>query len=493
MEGWLFYSLIALLGFLIWYFIFKKPFWAILILVLLLPFHAFIVTASDYFLNLNGTQANILAFWKEYIVLVFLIKITYHSFAYSKLPFKFKWYDYLIICLFLLSLAINYIQEIPILMTAYGIRYDFLMFAVFMIFRSINLTDEEVLKIIKAFMWSGVVVVVFGLAQKFLSADFLTNFGYAGITDWNPKNPLSLPAHHYIHETNTQRLQSFFSGPNALASYLVILWGLCLLSLARVRIFNTTKKMLSIGFIFYLVYLLGIGTLLFFTHSRSAWIAVIIFSVLFLLSLFQEWRTRILIIVIILCSCVVSVFAYNGSLPENLVRTKSSVSGHILRGAAGVYLIKHNPEGLGVGTAGPSSLRFDTGYTEIQPEAYEEISEYLKLIKIDSNTANYHFVLKNSLVPENWFLQIGVELGLLGLFIFTAIIFGIFWSMYYIYSKTINYFHKELILVCLFIGISLIIHSTFLHTWSDAPTTILYWILVGMVFSTNREVINGKT
>ncbi|MFH1749288.1 MAG: O-antigen ligase family protein [bacterium] len=484
MEGLLFYSLVVFFGFLIWYFIFKKPLWVVLFLVLLLPFHAFLVTSFDYFLNLNSTQVSILAFWKEFIILSFFIKIIYKSVSLSKLPFKFKWFDYCIFGLFVLSLAVNYIQDIPSLMTAYGLRYDFLMFGVYFVFRSLNFTDEELMKIIKGFMWSGIIVVGFGLLQKLLPPDFLTNFGYAAVTDWHPKNLLSLPAYSYIHETNTQRLQSFFSGPNALASYLVILWGLCLFNIARAKIGK--------GLIFYIIYILAIGVLLYLTYSRSAWIAVIILTILFVLSLFKEWRTRILIIIILFCSSVVGILSFSGNLSENILRTNSSLSGHLVRSAAAVYLIKNNPEGLGVGTAGPSSLRFEQNYTEIPTEAYPEIKKYLQIIGIDSNPSSYHFVLRDSLVPENWFLQIGVEMGILGLSMFTAIIFGIFWSMYYVYTKVANYFHKEFILICLFIGISLVTHGLFLHTWSDAPTTILYWILVGLVFSTNREVFNGK-
>jgi len=492
MEGLLFYSLIALFGFLIWYFIFKKPLWVVLFLVLLLPFHAFLVTSLDYFLNLSSIQVSVLAFWKEFIILSFLIKIIHKSVSLSKPPFKIRWYDYLIFGLFILSLAVNYIQDIPTLITVYGFRYDFLMFGVYFVFRSLSINDEELLKIIKAYMWAGLIIVGFGLLQKILPADFLTNFGYAGVIDWNPKNLLSLPAYSYIHETNTQRLQSFFSGPNALASYLVILWGLCLFNIARVRIFNTSRAIIGKGLIFYIVYLLAISVLLYLTYSRSAWIAVIILTVLFILSLFKEWQTRILIIIIILCSGIVGIVSFGGNLSENILRTNSSLNGHFIRSAAAVYLIKNNPEGLGIGTAGPSSLRFEQNHTEIPTEAYPEIKEYLKKTGIDSNPSSYHFVLRGSLVPENWFLQIGVEMGILGLGVFTAIIFGIFWSMYYIYSKVQNYFHKEFILICLFIGISLTAHSLFLHTWSDAPTTILYWILVGLVFSTNREVLNGK-
>ncbi len=484
MEGWLFYSLIVLLGFLIWYFIYKQPLWVVLFLILLLPFHAFLVTSLGYFLNLDSIQSLVLSFWKEFIIISFLLKTTYKSLTTSKLPFKFLWFDYLIFGLFILSLVVNYIQDTPTLITAYGLRYDFLMFAVYFVFRSLNFTDEELMKIVKAFMWTGVVVVLFGLLQKLLSADFLTNFGYAGVTDWNPKNLLSLPSYSYIHETNTQRLQSFFSGPNALASYLVILWGLNLFNIARARIGK--------GLIFYVIYLLAIGALLYLTYSRSAWIAVILITILFILSLFKEWRTKILIIIILLCSGVIGVLTFGGNLSENILRTNSSLNGHMIRNAAAVYLIKNNPEGLGVGTAGPSSLRFEQSSTKIPTKAYPEIESYLNKINIKSNPSSYHFILKDSLVPENWFLQIGVEMGILGLTMFIAIVLGIFWSMYFLYTKAANHFHKEFILICLFIGVGLVTHSLFLHTWSDAPTTILYWVLVGVVFSTNREVFNEK-
>ncbi len=481
MMDYLFYILVILGAFFILYWIFKKPIWIILALVLLLPFHAFLVTSLTYFANLNSFQSSILAFWKEFILLGFIFKIIYQSISQGKLPFKIIWFDWLILILFFLALSINYIKNIPCLITAYGLRYDFLLFATYFVFRSLNLNDEQFLKILKGFLWSGGVVILFGILQKFLPDNFLINFGYAGVTDWNPANNLPLPAYHYIHETHTQRLQSFFSGPNSLGSYLVILWGLGIFILARTKL----KKNLwfLIGF---LVLILILG---FFTYSRSAWLAILVLSILFILSLFKNLQTKLIIFILIIGLGFSSFYLLkNTNLSQNFLRTNSSMSGHLIRSAASVYLIKNHPEGLGVGTAGPSSLNFEKSYTQVPAEAYSEIADYLKKIGIESNPESYPFVLSGPIIPENWFLQIGVEMGILGLSLFLTIIFGIFYALYWLYKKIKNHFHQDFVLAVLFIGIALFVHSLFLHTWSDAPTTILFGMLLGLVFSMNKNI-----
>ena len=485
MADYLFYILIVLSGSLILYWIFKKPLWVILGLLLLLPLHAFLLTSTKYFLALNSSQAAILAFWKEFILLGFFLKIICQSIISGKLPFKLTWYDYLLFGLLLLAILINYFKGIPTLMTFFGIRYDFLLFATYLIFRSLPIKDEEFLKILKAIFWGGGVVILFGILQKFLPADFLTHFGYARITDWNPQNTLDLPAYHFIHETGTQRLQSFFSGPNSLGSYLVILWGLSWFGLAR----SSFRK----SFWFFATFIILIALLAFFTYSRAAWIVMLIFFGFFFLSLFKTMQIRILLGIFLISIGLLGFYGLRDNFSENLVRGDTSLSGHWVRGAAALYLMKNHPEGLGVGTAGPSSLRFTEKFTEIPPQAYPEIAGYLKKIHIQTNPASFAFVLTGPLVPENWFLQIGVELGILGLGMFLAIILGIYWAIYQIYLKTKNFLYSEFVLTVLFIGISLLIHSLFLHTWSDAPTTILFGALLGIVFSTNKEIFYGKT
>lgn len=484
MEGLLFYTFFVIFIGLIIYFAIRKPIIAVLILVLFLPFHAFLINYLTYAGNLSDQQSLLLSIWKEMILLILAFRVIVLAVIERKLPFKFFWFDYLILVMFVLSLIVNYSHHIPTFVSLVGIRYDFLMFAVYWVFRGLKISDEDLLKIIKAFFWSGSIVVFFGLLQKFLPADFLMRFGYSGLTEWDPSITSQLPAHFFVHETGTQRLQSFFSGPNSLGSYLVILWGLTLFWLSE------TRK--SQGIIFFGLLALAIPVLAFFTYSRSTWIALLVLLILFVLSLFKKWHTRFLVIVILVCASGL-IFLAVPQFSQNFIRPGTSDSGHVIRSAAAVYMMKEHPDGLGAGTAGPSSIRFENSYTEIPPAAYEKIAGYLEKIGYKTNPLSYYLILTGPIVPENWYLQIGVELGVLGLGLFVLILIGIYNCTFWIYKKIRARLHKNFALATILVGISLLIYSFFLHTWSDAPTTILYWLMVGLLFSTNKDITcHGK-
>ncbi|MGZ6004923.1 MAG: O-antigen ligase family protein, partial [Candidatus Saccharimonadales bacterium] len=222
------------------------------------------------------------------------------------------------------------------------------------------------------------VVIAFALAQHFiLPKDFLTHFGYG---------PKTIPAYQAVDQKPQYiRVQSTLRGPNPLGAYLVVI--LTLLA----GFWLAGKQRLAVA-------AAGLATLiaLYFTYSRSAWIAVFV-SCLALagwLVKTKQLRRRLTIgalAIVIILTGLVMVWRHNSLLQNTLFHTsqtsQSLESSNAVRTEAmldGAKTIIKQPLGGGPGTAGPASFR-------------------------NSQPAR---------IAENYFIQVGQEVGLIGLGLF---------------------------------------------------------------------------
>ncbi len=289
------------------------------------------------------------------------------------------------------------------------------------------------------------VAVFFGLIQKLiLPTDFLKHFGYG---------PKTIPAYQTVDSNlDYRRIQSSLRGANPFGAYLTFIIPGFILSLAKRR----GLQLLAVA---------GALVVLFYTYSRSAWvglaISLVILGWLSLKNLSGRWA---IVAVIVLAGGSIGIYSLRSNqviqdaLLHTSVSSTSPQSSNALRSIAiknGIRDVVHQPLGRGPGTAGPASFR-------------------------SNHPAR---------IAEDYYLQIGQEVGILGLAIFLAINMQVALSLW---SQRQDILAR--ILLAALAGICFI--NLVSHAWTDDTLSLLWWGLAGVslgpVILQGRQGRNGR-
>lgn len=274
-------------------------------------------------------------------------------------------------------------------------------------------------------------VIVFGLLQKFLLPyDFLRHFGYGKDT---------IVAYQSVDSNlGYRRIQSSLRGANPLGAYLVLIIPAFWLSLQK----NRAWRWLGV---------LGGLVVLFFSYSRSAWVGLVAAAATLrgiTIKAFNSSYRVIVIIVLLLALLGGGIFLTNKSdgaqrtlfhTSDESVAPSSSNADRLASMEAGVKNVVRQPLGRGPGTAGPASFRND-----LPPR-----------------------------IAENYFLQIGQEVGLAGLGLFIAINVLIAKQLWRRRSEQL-----AKILLASLVAVTLI--NLLSHAWTDDTLAYLWWGLAGI-------------
>jgi len=279
-------------------------------------------------------------------------------------------------------------------------------------------------------------VVIFGLVQKlFLSYDFLRHFGYG-------KN--TIPAYQTVDSNlDYRRIQSTLRGANPLGAYLVLI--IPALWLSRDGSWKQAKKWLAVT---------AAVLVLFFTYSRSAEIgAALALGLLVWWGIGKKISGRqiitLLLALVILASGSLYFFRNSQPLQDTLfhtsnssMSTRSSNADRLQSIKNSVHDVIHQPLGRGPGTAGPASFRNN------QPPR----------------------------IAESYFLQIGQEVGTVGMALFIAINLLVAKELW---ARRNDQLAK--ILLASLVGITFV--NLLSHAWTDDTLSYLWWSLAGIVIA----------
>ena len=269
-----------------------------------------------------------------------------------------------------------------------------------------------------------------------LPADVLVHFGYGPATI----EPLST----INNNPEYPRVMSTLRGANPLGAYLVVVLGLAgALFVRRYR----RLQMASLG-------VLAAFALL-FSFSRSAWLGASVTVAIIAAAAVKTKHTRRVIV------SIVAVFAlmvagglyaaqHNSALQNALFHTEDqstvSVSSNDRRESAlrrGLDDVVAEPFGRGPGTAGPASA-YNTGHS--------------------------------TRLAENYYLQIGQELGWVGLVILVSI-------QALVLARLWHARQDALALGLFAAGIGLVLVNMLSHAWTDDTLAFLWWGLAGIALS----------
>lgn len=421
--------------------ILRLPYWAVVALLAYMPFHIFF---SQWLSTFTGG----LDFWKIGKD-IFLLVATGLAVAlvWYKNKFKDKYFWALTIgaiSYLLIHLAVWFgnpglDSEAALLGTAYNTRlfaFALLGWAAVIVYPG-KIKIENIIKIV---LIISTAVALLGILQYFLPKDLLTHFGYSlerGVR----------PAFFIDSKPDLPRIMSTLRDPNSLGAYLV---------LPLTLIAGLWMKMPKARMLFSGLFLIH-GLALFLTFSRSAWLGAFVSVLAFLLWSYKKQTTEFIRKYRLAITGVVLLILIGGFLlrdqyvvqhyifhsDENTQMTDSN-NLHLDFAQQGLEGIANMPLGHGPGTAGLVSIQTE-----------------------------------NVVLTENYFIQIGYEVGLQGLLLLAALMFFI---LKLLYEKKNQY---SLALITSFAGITLC--AMLLHTWSNEAVAATWFLAAGIVISTSTK------
>ena len=428
----------------------------VLVLIAALPFHALFVTVTTkVFLGVNHEPFLGIALWKEGILSVVLLLVVGEFFSVARRMRPFTW-DSIDLCIFLGFLygCIRSLSlDVPVTQILFGIKYDFLPLLSFIFLRRVPWSDSFWRVAHTILLAVGVIVALYGFATLFLPFAYFTALGYSDLHSlYTPHGPLA--AFQFLEGTAIRRMQSTFSGPNQLGLWLLLPLAI---SLARMR---------SKGFVWtvpFLTFFVAISL----SFSRAALLAAIVMIVL---TFFRTVRARTVLTLLFLAvsSCIALTFLF----PAVFLRLQST-SDHFHRPIAALQVIATYPLGLGLGAAGPASnavrdacvMLPENGSADWAKDR-PDLCVFLGNTQVQPTTRACHCPF----LTENWYLQLGVEMGLLGL-VMSLLLPCIFFFRYR------NFADYPMILS--FLGLS--IAALFLHAFEDSAVAYTLWILLAII------------
>lgn len=416
------------------------------ILLVFVPFHAFFTV----WLHSFGLNYDVIRLWKEMLLVLLGAGSVILIFRDKGLRDSLKQDP--VVRIMVASIAFTVICTLlPILFGAVTLRAGILGLIidtrvwVFFLVVFILLKSGVRMPVPQYVIVPAVFVVGFGLMQlAFLPDDFLKHLGYGQET---------IPAVQYVdNNQDFPRIQSSLRGPNPLGAYLVPVVLLCVVGWYKFRTYRWQFACLTLASVL----------VLYGTHSRSAWLGLAAAGlVFFVLAVSKKQRFIILgaLAVIILAGAGSVYVLRDNDFIQNTVfhSSEASPSGissnaartdALLNGAKDIY---NNPLGQGVGTAGPASV---------------------------------HNGAKGKL-SENYFIQVGQEVGIIGLGLYLALIGLIARNLYRKRQDKV-----ALAILAALLGVCVI--NMLSHAWADDTLAYIMGGLLAYGLFTAKNVQKTK-
>jgi O-antigen ligase len=298
-------------------------------------------------------------------------------------------------------------------------------------------------QILKVMLVASLLVAAFGAAQYVLPKNMLAHVGYTPAR--------GVKAMFYIDDKpDLPRVMSTMRDPNTLGAFLLLPMLLLLQVVRKAR--PRLRKYAYSGFALMLVCLL-------LTYSRSALLGLLlalgVYGVLVHQKTLGKALRRYWLVAIVLCLLPIggymatknTYFVKNTVLHEDQ-STKQEGSNGLHRDFAvnAIRKIVKQPWGYGPGTAGLVSIRS----TQVT-------------------------------LTENYYLQIGIEVGVLGLFLFLLLNYLVAKQLLVV-SRSDGYAAAVLAVL---VGLAFI--NTLLHMWSGEAVVLYWWLLAGMILYEQKQ------
>ncbi|MFH1443803.1 MAG: hypothetical protein ABIG34_00235 [Candidatus Peregrinibacteria bacterium] len=440
-----------------------------LVLLALLPLHALLVTVGTKLLMGKGhAPLAVLALWKEALLGIILLLVVIEWVKAQ--PRRLRWdvIDGLIVALIILSVFVTVLTHGDLKLALLGFKYDFVPLVTFLFVRRVTWSEAFQKMAMQVLLGVSAIIALYGILTVFLPMKFFLWLGYSPAHSlYFADGPLA--AFQQVSETALRRVQSTMSGPNQFGLWLLVPFSVLLMTVASRKAITLAQAVMGA---FILV-------ALFLTFSRAAWIAASVMTITALCrSVPRPLLKRVIVGAVFTC---VTVGVIATLLFPSIFFRLSSSRGHLVRPLQAMGRMIHSPLGEGLGAAGPASNRVSETCVFLRPQDDPSWAKTTPMLCVFLGTTQVQpvdHVCRCPFLPENWYLQIGVELGMLGFILFVAL------TIMLLLSLTRATISSPVFI--LFLGIS--IAALVLHAWEDSAVAYTVWLLLGTRLSSPRSL-----
>lgn len=299
-------------------------------------------------------------------------------------------------------------------------------------------STEWIIRCYYAVLSAAIIVALYGIYQNF----------FGGVsTTWQDTT---------MFADISGRVVSTFENPNVLAEYLIMILPVAAAGFLTAK--NISQKLLFL-------FMGGIlGTCLIFTWSRGAWLGFLLGMMLFLLMYSKKTLVLGLLGVFgipflpfILPDSIINRFTSIGNLGD----TSTSYRVHIWQGTFNM-LEDHFLGGIGIGV-----------------NVFSKVYPRYALAAIEKAPHSH-----------NLYLQILVETGIIGLFLFLVFLFAFVRHNFTFYAKP-QPLKPRLFCAALFCGIlSVLAQGMTDYIWYNYRVYLIFWLLIGLTVATARTALS---
>lgn len=426
-----------------------------LALLALLPFHALGVTVFTRIVaGPNNAPLGALALWKEALLAVVLLIALIEVIRSGDLKKALK-LDRFDACVLVLAAALvvsTFIAGTPLTQAFYGIRYDLVPLIAFVLLRRVTWSEAFLARL--PFVLGGAVLgaVVYGLLTLALPASFFTALGYSDLHSlYVPSGPVA--PFQQIGGTALRRLQGAMSGPNQFG-----IWIACLLPILLALPGKWRRVVAPLALLAILL-----------TFSRAAWIAA---AAVLVVSFWPQLRKLSVSAVTALCVGILALsIAVLAFFPSVILRIESSAD-HLSNPIEALGIMVREPLGHGLGSAGPAHNRVSDAcvFLEEGSDASWAVPHVDLCVFVgDVQVQPVGKECSCPLLPENWYLQLGVEGGWIAMLTFMALVVLLIRRLWPTPPA---------------MGLMVVaIAGLFLHAWEDAAVAYTVWILCAITLT----------
>lgn len=425
--------------------------------IFLIPLHAFMVTVLDCRF---GVPTDFLRFWKELIILWFLIVVSAqvlikNKFSVSRI-YKNNYLLGTITAFTICSLFYIYFPFFEIKAAAIlGFRYDVIFLLALLVWLYLNNGRENLSFYIKTLSIStfGILIVflpwyVFGDISSTVKL-----FGYSpDVSTYTAGECLTFSQNVDGHH----RFQATFGGPIRFSVFLTIVFSLFAgFIMSRTTLSQNRKYLLLAGF----------GALvipsIFFSYSKTSALGLMFAIGLFVYlgRRFVYWgkitKRFLQTVALIVAIPLWAITAFKWELFLHLWAVLNRVENL----SKSIEMFFYNPIGYGLGIAGPAS------------QIGNSIESAWNWQIATATTTKVHRFL-----PENWYVQILLEQGIVGFALFMAVVLIIGFKLW---EKVKT--QKDFMSIGIFTAyLSLCFMANFTHAFEEAATSYVLFLFIGI-------------